>query len=242
MSVSLTCDLVAQTLTDTVRWDGRRYLIALGQALGEVPPDFEGAGYRAAFRERAVNRQWFASLLASNAYMEGYSAGRLQQYAGVVGSDALKRDLKRHAADEARHSRSFAGLIFQIFPHLDSAWLRQEAEAHVVDLTLITPCPADYPTPTDDEILNSLILMNLFEIKALYLGNYLKPFAAAHAPAEAAEVVQESVARIAQDECYHIAYTARHIDTLLDRFGLDDVASRIAGFVEMMNKAEDYSI
>ncbi len=84
--------------------------------------------------------------------------------------------------------------------------------------------------------------MNLFEIKALYLGNFLKPFEAAHSPVESAQTVQESVARIARDECYHIAYTARHIDTLLDSFGLNDVTLRIAGFVEMMNKAEDYSI
>ena len=242
MTVGLTRNVVREALSGTACWDGGGYLDALTRALDDARPNFETPRYHAAFREQAVDRDWFASLLASNLYMEGYSAGRLLQYSGVVGDRALQRDLARHARDEARHSRQFYDLIFLVFPHLDTPALRADANANVVDLDAIIPCPADYPAPPPDELLNSLILMNLFEIKALYLGNYLKPFVRAHTPTADARVAEAIIGGIAGDECHHIAYTARHIDAYVRERGTADVASLMSGFIEQMNGSDDFHL
>lgn len=237
-----THDVVRGALAGSARWDGGAYLDVLSCALNDARPNFETTRYRDTFREQAVDRDWFASLLASNLYMEGYSAGRLLQYAGVVSDPALARDLARHAHDEARHSRQFHDLIFMVFPHLDTPMLRDEAAANVVDLDAIIPCPADYPAPPPDELLNSLILMNLFEIKALYLGNFLKPFVRAHAPEAHATAAESIIGGIASDECHHIAYTARHIDAFVRERGRDEVAALMSGFIEQMNGSDDFHL
>ena len=241
MTISTTSAVVGGALSD-IGWDGGAYLDVLNVALCDVRPSFETERFRRAFRDQAIDRDWFASLLASNLYMEGYSAGRLKQYAGVVGDGPLQRDLARHAQDEARHSRQFYDLIFLVFPHLDDPTLRAEAEANVVDLNEITDCPAGYPTPPEDELVNSLILMNLFEIKALYLGNYLKPFIAAHAPVAHAPAACAMIERIAGDECHHIAYTARHLDRFIRQRGPTGIASLMSGFLEQMNHLEEYHL
>jgi hypothetical protein len=236
----LTYDRVLDALSSTTRWGGGDYVAALECALSNARPNFETFEYRESFRQRAVNRDWFASLLASNLYMEGYSAGRLKQYAGVISDSGFQRDLMRHARDEARHSREFFNLLFLVFPHLDTEGLRAEAESNVIDFDSVTPCPADYPAPSDEELLNSLILMNLFEIKALFLGSFIKPFVIAHAPREDAECAGGIVSGIVRDECYHIAYTAKHIDAFARRLGVRYVADTMASFVDLMNGSDDY--
>ena len=243
MAAGLTRKVICEALSGAASWDGGGYLDALTRALDDALPNFETPRYQGAFREQAVDRDWFASLLASNLYMEGYSAGRLKQYSGVISGDGtLQRDLARHAHDEARHSLQFYDLLFLVFPHLDTPTLRREAKANVVDLDAITPCPADYPAPSSDELLNSLILMNLFEIKALYLGNYLRPFVRAHAPAAQAREAEAIICGIAGDECHHIAYTARHIDAYVRELGADAVASLMSGFIEQMNGSDDFHL
>ena len=240
MATGLVQDLVLEAQRDTAGWDGGAYKDLLVQGLRSARPNFETDAYRRSFREHAVDRRRFASVLASNLYMEGYSAGRLKQYAGTMRDGSLRRDLMRHAQDEARHSRHFLDLLFLVFPDLDTPTFRQEAESNVIDLDAVSPCPLDYPAPSSEELLNSLILMNLFEVKALFLANYLKPFAQAHAPVESAQSVRSIVEGIAQDERHHIAYTSRHIDAHVREMGSGGVADLISGFIELMNGSDDF--
>jgi hypothetical protein len=240
MTISFTHTIVSEALSRTHEQSCAAYMDALADGLRNVEPNFATDAYRKAFRERATDRDWFSSLLASNLYMEGYSAGRLKQYSGVVTDDLLRRDLSRHAVDEARHSRQFHELLFLTFPHLDTVALRLEAEENVVNLDTVTPCPPDYPAPSAEEVLHSLILLNLFEIKALFLGNFLKPFVEAHAPAAHKDEARTIISTIAADECHHIAYTARHLTALVRSHGRDEVAELISGFIEQMNSSDDF--
>ena len=248
--ITVLADPVSESLTGvSVRdalalagWSGRSYLEFLTRALSSVRPNFETDRYRQAYREQAIDRAWFTSLLASNLYMEGYSAGRLQQYAGVVGDVSLANDLIRHANDEAHHSRLFLDLIFLVFPDLDTVDFRRQAEANVVDLGTISPCPADYPTPGSEELLNSLVLMNLFEIKALHLVRYLKPFIRAYVPAKHAREAIGIVDSIARDECHHIAYTAKHIESFIADVGKDAITELMTGFIEQMNLVDEFHV
>ncbi len=240
MSHNLTRDVVSDAFASVAKWSGGDYVTALDLALKQVRPNFETKAYESAFRENAVDQQQFASLLGSNLYMEGYSAGRLKQYAGVIENPQLKRDLFRHAADEARHSRQFFELLCLVFPDLVQGVVKEEAERNVIDLDAVSECPRGYPAPPEEEVLNSLILMNLFEIKALILGNMIKPFAVAHAPQANAQQAGAIVTTIARDECHHIAYTARHIDRFIKLQGPAPVAATMAGFIEMMNGSDDF--
>jgi hypothetical protein len=242
MIESLTCNVVRDAFASVAKWSGGGYVTALDLALNQVRPNFETHAYETAFRQNALDQQQFASLLASNLYMEGYSAGRLKQYAGVVDNPQLKSDLFRHAADEARHSRQFFELICLVFPKLVQGAVKDEAERNVIDLDAVSACPAGYPAPPAEEVLNSLILMNLFEIKALILGNMIKPFAVAHAPRSNADQAEAIVTNIARDECHHIAYTARHIDRFIGQQGPVAIAETMAGFIEMMNGSDDFYI
>lgn len=238
-----TFDVVAGVLQSCSGWDGGRYLEVLGLALDRVRPNFESEAFRDAFRQQAIDRPWFASLLASNLYMEGYSAGRLQQYGQVIGEQRLAAHLQRHAEDEARHSRLFHELLFATFPELlQDEGFRGEADDNVVDLASVSRCPPDYPVPAQEEVFNSLVLMNLYEVKAAFLGNYLLPFACAHAPAASADRVGSVLRSILQDEGHHITYTAKHLDQRIAEWGFDAAVETVAGFIELMNMDTSYHV
>src|SRR3546814_551491 len=118
--------LTAATLAQNDRRQRPEFLMRLDEAFADVPPTYACAWFGDLFRKRAREADWVASLLASDSYMEGYSAGRLWQYAGIQSDPGLGDSLRRHGMDEARHSKMFTSVLFKIFPRLESEFLHSE--------------------------------------------------------------------------------------------------------------------
>jgi hypothetical protein len=91
------------------------YEQALHYACSFSPPPYGMQWFGEEFRRRGRDPSWLASLLVSDADMEGYSAGRLWQYGVTIADKSLSDGMLKHAKDEAKHSKMFAGMLFETF-------------------------------------------------------------------------------------------------------------------------------
>lgn len=209
-------NFVATLATSSMRAvDGRdrpHYCELIEAALASEPPTYATQRFADLFRLRGRDASWLASLLASDSYMEGYSAGRLWQYAASLGDAALAEAMRRHARDEAKHSRMFSAAVLRTFPSLDCEDLSRELYANAPDLDHLDVAAFALDTPSDDELLNSILLINLFEIKALLLGLMTKPLIVAHAPQDRRGALGRMMDTILGDEARHILYSADFLE------------------------------
>jgi tRNA isopentenyl-2-thiomethyl-A-37 hydroxylase MiaE len=107
-------DAVAQLTLGALGASGAHlvhYAAALRRACEVHPPPYGQAWFGRQFRHPCSDASRFAHLLASDAHMEGYSAGRLVEFAGWVDDRALATAIRAHARDESRHSRVFGHLL-----------------------------------------------------------------------------------------------------------------------------------
>jgi hypothetical protein len=212
------------------------FLMLLDAAFADVPPAYASAWFGDLFRKRAREADWVASLLASDSYMEGYSAGRLWQYSGIQSDRRLGNSLRRHAMDEARHSKMFTSVLFKTFPNIESEPLRTEMATNTPDLATHPTYPTDYPAPGEEELLNSMIMVNLFEIKALVLGKLFRPVVTAYAPEDAKIAVDGMMSAILEDEGHHIAYSASVIEDACCRGQQSYVEVALRDFQDAQNR------
>lgn len=228
--------LTASALGHTGQKDRPHYLSLLDDAFVAAPPVYGEKWFGDLFRTLGRNPNWVASLMASDSYMEGYSAGRLWQYAGVLDNPMLSQSMLRHADDEARHSRIFTKTLFKTFPSLENPTLLDELNRNAPDLDRHPSYPDDFPSPSEEEILNSMILINLFEIKALVLGKLMQPLAVAHAPEDHKRVVSRMLGAIVGDEAHHIRYSADFIEHACQQGHRDVVATALRDFQQTLNE------
>jgi ribonucleotide reductase beta subunit family protein with ferritin-like domain len=190
-----------------------RYGTALRRACEDNPPPYGQAWFGRQFRQYCKDATRFARLLASDAHMEGYSAGRIWEFAESVEDPALSAALFTHAADEARHSRVFGHLLTTLFPAGASDDVRRTLAGFAPRLSLHDrrAAPAR-DAPTDDELLSSVIMINLYETKALVLERLLHPVLLAYATDATRPKVESAILAILRDEVAHIRYTAEYVD------------------------------
>lgn len=186
------------------------YEQALQRACSCVPPPYSMQWFGETFRHKGRDASWFAGLLVSDAHMEGYSAGRLWQYAERIADPGLSEGMLRHARDEAKHSQLFGRVVVDVFPQLQSAELSGQLASFVPQFPVAAGTLTE--APAFEELLNSLILINLYEIKALVLGQLLLPLALAHAPEANKKRVSKMLEGILRDEVYHVRYSADFIE------------------------------
>lgn len=228
--------LTASALGNIDQKDRNHYLSLMDDAFIAAPPVYGEKWFGDMFRTLGRNADWVASLMASDSYMEGYSAGRLWQYAGVLDDAPLSQAMLRHADDEARHSRIFTKTLFKTFPSLQTPALHDELSRNAPDLAHHPSYPDDFPCPSEEEILNSMILINLFEIKALVLGKLMQPLAVAHAPEGNKRVVERMLGAIVGDEAHHIRYSADVIEQACRQGHRDFVATALRDFQQTLNE------
>jgi hypothetical protein len=173
----------------------------------EAPPYGE-RGFGVELRRLARDPGWFAGLLFSNAELEGDSARQLWNYAAAV-EETFAAEMRKHAADEARHSKLFGRLLLRLFPNFDTDAQRRELAALSPALSGRAPVGGQWKP---DELLNSVILVNLYEVKALILGKLLAPLLVAYAEPEDRDHIERVTGVLLNDEVEHIRYTARFIE------------------------------
>lgn len=212
----------------------RLYAAALEHACESGPP-YGVAWFGREFRRLADDPSWFASLLVSDVDLEGYSASQLWSYADGVADPAFAVGLRVHAADEARHSRMFASLLFTLFPRLETPELRDRLKGLAPPLApagVAAPAPGG---PLDEEQLNSAILINLHEVKALMLERLLRPALLDYAPEPQRARVAAVADRLIADEINHIRYSAAFIQSAAAAGRHDEVMDAMADFQETLN-------
>lgn len=201
-----------------------------------VPPVYAQSDFGNVFRLRSRDASWVASLLASDSYMEGYSASRLWQYASSLSDQVVADSIRRHARDEAKHSRMFAASVFKAFPTLEDPDLRVSLESNTPELSDVQVGAHLLDVPSQEELLNSMMLVNLFEIKALVLCKLMKPVVLAHAPDGNRQVLDRLFNAIERDECQHIRYSASFLEQASSAFGGAHIKEALISFQCALNR------
>jgi hypothetical protein len=211
------------------------YARAIDEAFASVPPTYADEKFGNLFKCRGRDASWVASLLASDCYMEAYSAVRLWQYASRVQDDAVSKQMRRHARDEAKHSKMFASVIFRTFPSLDEAGLRRQLDSYSPDFERVEVGSHLLADPSEEELLNSMLLINLYEVKALVLCKFARAVVLAHTAADQQRRVSAVFEAIERDECFHIRYSAAFLEQASERVGADHIREALSGFQEALN-------
>lgn len=209
----------------------------IDDVFGAVPPAYGLSTFGNAFKLQSRDACWVASLLASDSYMEGYSASRLWQYASCLQDQVLADSLRRHARDEAKHSRMFAASLFKVFPTLEDPALRSSLQSNSPEFDRIQVGPHLLDNPSPQELLNSMALINLHEIKALVLCRLMKPVTLAHAPAKNRPALNRLFANIENDEIHHISYSALYLERALETIGEAYIKELLVSFQHALNLA-----
>ncbi|PCE33152.1 hypothetical protein [Burkholderia ubonensis] len=234
---SFVCGFVGEHLA---RSDGSArdvYSNVLAQALAGNDPPYAKGWFGNDFRRRSRDQEWLISLLLSNVDMEGYSAGRLWEYGARIGQVAMARGIQKHACDEAKHSRMFARIAFSTFPRIETEQLRDRLRGCAPALNLTTPAANGVGESHDfEELLNSLILINLFEIRALFLEKLLTPVLFAHAPEASRGYLERAMAIIVWDEVGHIRYTADFLADLANQGYEEQIIVSMREFQSVLNR------
>lgn len=213
------------------------YYAALNNACESNPPPYGESWFGEEYRRMSRDPSWFANLLISDADLEGYSAKQLWIYANCVTDSALAHDLRLHAIDEARHSRLFGKLLFTIFPSTVTTELREKLEEMSPKLQIkeVNEEVDNSQIMTYDESLNSLILINLFEIKALVLQRLLQPTLFAYGNSGMNPRIQSTTNSLIVDEIRHISYTAKYLEKAATTGYYDYICMAMADFQKYLN-------
>lgn len=210
---------------------------ALNAALTKHPPPYSYNHFATNYRQLAKKPAWFAGLLMSDADLEGYSAKQLWAYSQTLDDPDFAQEMRRHARDEARHARMFGGLLFTLFPHLatEDNTMKLQAMAPKLGHSTAGEGTARRTVPLE-ESLNSAILINLHEIKALILEQLLTPTLAAYAEASDIQSVTQIAKRLIQDEIEHIRYTAEYIEKAAHSGYQDYIMEAVSDFQRTLNQ------
>jgi tRNA isopentenyl-2-thiomethyl-A-37 hydroxylase MiaE len=195
------------------RYDCPTYFAALDAALESESPAFGTAEYCDVFRAAAVDPQWLATSLITNAEREGDGATRLWSMAACSTEQELTDLLKRHAVDESRHSLAYLALLDLIFPGSVEPEFREElnqlSPRYAVDQEPVALEGSPYArAPSIDDFVQ----MNIAEIRTTIHHLMQRAALVEHCPAETAARAVAVLDMLLRDELRHVAYTADLIE------------------------------
>lgn len=130
----------------------------------------------------------------------------------------------------------FGAALLKTFPSLDEPGLRKNLQNNCPVLSLVEATVHALDPPSDDELLSSMLLVNLFEVKALVLGLLTKPVVIAHAPEENRRSLQKIFDVIIEDEARHIKYSADYIEAACLRGETDIIRCALHDFQATLNQ------
>ncbi len=230
-------EFVVENLQSDKNESFSQYYAALRNACEFNPPPYGENWFGKEYRRMSRDPSWFANLLISDADLEGYSSKQLWIYANSVSDSKMSQDLKLHAIDEARHSKIFGKLLFLIFPSSATNELSEKLKEMSPSLSLkdIDNSGSNIVDMSHQEILNSLILINLFEIKALVLQRLLQPTLFAYGNSELNPRIQRSTNSLIADEIRHVSYTAGYLESAIKTGHRDYIFSAMSEFQKYLN-------
>ncbi|MFB4248625.1 MULTISPECIES: hypothetical protein [Pseudomonas] len=202
-------------------------------ACSEAPPLFGEASYAEVYQEAAIDPQWLAISLITNAEREGDGATRLWNLAACTLDSAMAEQIRQHAIDESHHSRAYIRLLDMAFPGAVDPGLHHQ-------LLTLSPGYSRQQTPVATPgsayahaiTLDELIQMNIAEIRTRVHHLMQRPILLSFCPAHSRPQLARILDRLLYDETHHIAYTARLIEGFCAR-GSTAVARKL--LVERMD-------
>lgn len=205
------------------------YASALRRACEAVTPLFGRPVYGQTYLAAAVDPNWMALSLVTNAEREGDGAGRLWDLAACTDDPVVSAQVKQHGLDESMHSRAYVALLDLAFPDALGAELRP----HVLALS---PgfAPQDAPVAQSGSpyahavTLDDLVQMNVAEIRTRIHHLMQRPLLTLHCPEAHRDRLVAILDRLLADETRHVAYTAALIErqAALDPEAVDTLMRR----------------
>jgi hypothetical protein len=200
-------------IADQGHADMPAYAAALRRACDGVTPLFGRPAYGEAYLAAAVDPNWMALSLVTNAEREGDGAGRLWDLAACTHDAEVSAQIRQHGLDESMHSRAYVALLDLAFPGA----LGGELRPHVLALSpgfgpSDTPVAQPGSPYSHAATLDDLVQMNIAEIRTRLHHLMQRPLLALHCPEAHRDRLVAILERLLADETKHVAYTAALIE------------------------------
>jgi len=203
---------VEPSLDAGVRDDATKlYLACFRAAVADDVPPYFLKEYGESFRRHILSPMWVIQCLISNAIKEGEGSLDLGVIADSCADGELRAQLVGHLEDEARHCRLYLRLIDVVFPGSLPKDVLTELEAKLPPLI---HTPTEQPPMDDWQLLDSLIQVNLGEVRTCIHQRLLEPVLHAYCPPNNFPKLEQALKWLASDETRHIQYTAQRIGQL----------------------------
>jgi hypothetical protein len=187
------------------------YSESLRSACEAYPPPFGMKWYGDKYRQLACNPTWFASSLIGNSVKEAEGSQKLWELAGQTNNQEVAEQIRLHAIDEARHSRLYIQMLDLVFPASLENQVRTELE-NILPKYTFKDYPKKLSSKSDSYVLDSLIQMNIGEIRTRINQLLLRPIILAYCKSNYKDKLIQILKSLLEDETKHITYTAKLID------------------------------
>ena len=200
------------------------YRHALIRACEDFPPPYGMAQYGDIYREAAVHGGWLAVSMITNAEREGDGAQRLWSLSACTSDPTIAGQIKQHAIDESKHSKTYLRMVDLVFPGAVDSDFRKELDSLSPDYShSLTPVAKIGSAFSHPITLDDLIQMNIAEIRTTIHHLLQRPMLRAHCPAESEPRLVRLQQALLSDELKHVGYTANLIEAHAREVGTDAV-------------------
>jgi hypothetical protein len=200
------------------------YLNAIEHSFLKYPPPFSFNWYGDRFRFWACDPVWLANSLINNSIIESEGSIKLWQFAGEIPDFELSDIVRLHAIDESAHARVYLKILELVFPDKIKPDLITDISSSLSRFTLSSTLER---TKYVDQlyILDSIIQMNIGEIRTRINQLLMKPVLLAYCSEENLPQLNSLVNSLLTDETKHILYTAELINNAIKSCNADVVTS-----------------
>ncbi len=213
------------------------YRRALVSACNEYPPLFGKRPWRELYRRSARDPEWVALSLATSSQSEGQGAQHLWDMAASTPDPDIAGQIKRHAIDEARHSRVYVTLLDLVFPGTITQQVRTQLRRLSPGYSTTSPLSPRKGSPyARAATVDELIQMNIAEIRTRTVQLLQRPVLLAYCDTDRRAQVRRILDALLYDETRHIAYTARLIERSALESGVEHIVALMQARVRDFNE------
>lgn len=190
------------------------YWAALCAACEQAPPPYGEAWYGDLFRHHARDLDWLVRIIELNAKKEADCARQLWEFSTRIEDGSIRKRVKSHAIDEARHASFYVSLLQLMFPEDISDEYAQSLRTYVPKFDRNDDTINPERIASKQAILDEIVQMNIGEIRTLVNQMLMRPMVDVLTPETNRERALKLIDGLGDDEVSHIAYTADIIDEM----------------------------
>lgn len=142
---------------------------------------------------------------------EGEGSQKLWELSGQIDDPIISDKIRLHAIDESRHAYMYIKLLDLVFVDVLEQSFRSEILESLPNYTS-SDYPSRLPSVSETYILDSLIQMNIGEIRTRINQQLMVPIILVYCPEQRRKKLKALVDSLLLDETRHIMYTAQLIE------------------------------